>query len=87
MNGPTDPSPGERHPGTSPGRPAPPTPESEGRIDGADLDLLLIGGGIQGASVLQAAAAAGLRAGLLERREAASGTSSRSSKLIQGGRR
>ena len=37
--------------------------------------------------MLQAAAAAGLRAGLLERREAAIGTSSRSSKLIHGGLR
>ena len=83
MNGPT----GEWHPGTSPDRPAPPTPESEDRVDGADLDLLVIGGGIQGVGVLQAAAAAGLRAGLLERREAAIGTSSRSSKLIHGGLR
>ena len=87
MNGPTGPSPGERHPGTSQDRPAPPTPESVDRVDGADLDLLVIGGGIQGAGVLQAAAAAGLRAGLLERREAAIGTSSRSSKLIHGGLR
>ena len=71
MNGPT----GEWHPGTGPDRPAPPTPESEDRVDGADLDLLVIGGGIQGVGVLQAAAAAGLRAGLLERREAAIGTS------------
>lgn len=87
MNGPIGDEPGERHPGTGPGRPAPPTPESDVRVDGAELDLLVIGGGIQGAGVLQAAAAAGLRAGLLERREAAIGTSSRSSKLIHGGLR
>ena len=52
-----------------------------------ELDLVVVGGGIQGAGVLQAAAAAGWRAALVERRELAVGTSSRSSKLIHGGLR
>ncbi len=51
------------------------------------LDVLVVGGGIQGAGVLQALAAAGYSACLLERRELACGTSSRSSKLIHGGLR
>ena len=50
-------------------------------------DVLVIGGGIQGAGVLQAAAAAGHGALLLEARDFARGTSSRSSKLIHGGLR
>ncbi|MBL8863207.1 MAG: FAD-dependent oxidoreductase [Planctomycetes bacterium] len=50
-------------------------------------DLVVVGGGIHGAGVLQAAAAAGLSALLLEERELAAGTSSRSSKLIHGGLR
>src|SRR5260370_3986093 len=45
------------------------------------------GGGIHGAGVLQAAAAAGHSALLIERLGLASGTSSRSSKLIHGGLR
>jgi len=49
--------------------------------------VVIIGGGIHGAGVLQAAAAAGFRALLIERRGLASGTSSRSSKLIHGGLR
>lgn len=50
-------------------------------------DLAVIGGGIHGVGVLQAAAAAGLSAILLEERAIAAGTSSRSSKLIHGGLR
>src|SRR5271167_4239880 len=52
-----------------------------------EYDVIIIGGGIHGAGVLQAAAAAGFRALLIERRALASGTSSRSSKLIHGGLR
>jgi len=52
-----------------------------------EFDLVVIGGGIQGVGVLQAAAAAGWRAALIEERALASGTSSRSSKLIHGGLR
>lgn len=53
----------------------------------ATLDLLVVGGGIAGVGVLQAAAAAGYDALLLEQRHVAAGTSSRSSKLIHGGLR
>lgn len=50
-------------------------------------DAVVIGGGIHGAGVAQAAAAAGYSALLLERKGVGSGTSSRSSKLIHGGLR
>jgi glycerol-3-phosphate dehydrogenase len=52
-----------------------------------EYDVVIIGGGIHGAGVLQAAAAAGYKALLIERQALASGTSSRSSKLIHGGLR
>lgn len=52
-----------------------------------EYDVVVVGGGIHGAGVLQAAAASGLRALLIERTGLASGTSSRSSKLIHGGLR
>jgi len=50
-------------------------------------DLLVVGGGITGAAVLRDAASRGLRALLVERWDFASGTSSRSSKMIHGGLR
>ncbi|MEW6331182.1 MAG: FAD-dependent oxidoreductase [Pseudomonadota bacterium] len=50
-------------------------------------DVVIVGGGIHGVGVAQAAAAAGHSALLLERQELAHGTSSRSSKLIHGGLR
>src|SRR6266404_570698 len=50
-------------------------------------DVVVVGGGIHGAGVLQAAAAAGHSTLLIERLGLASGTSSRSSKLIHGGLR
>ena len=52
-----------------------------------DCDVLVIGGGIHGVGVAQAAAAAGYEVVLLEQSDLASGTSSRSSKLIHGGLR
>ena len=52
-----------------------------------DYDVAIIGGGIHGVGVAQAAAAAGYRTILLEKTALASGTSSRSSKLIHGGLR
>jgi glycerol-3-phosphate dehydrogenase len=52
-----------------------------------EFDVVIIGGGIHGAGVLQAAAAAGHSALLIERQSLAAGTSSRSSKLIHGGLR
>src|SRR6202161_4031522 len=51
------------------------------------FDVVIVGGGIHGAGVLQAAAAAGHSGLLIEKRALASGTSSRSSKLIHGGLR
>jgi len=48
---------------------------------------VVVGGGIHGAGVLQAAVAAGHSALLIEKGALASGTSSRSSKLIHGGLR
>jgi glycerol-3-phosphate dehydrogenase len=52
-----------------------------------EYDVIIIGGGVHGAGVLQAAAAAGHRALLIEKHALASGTSSKSSKLIHGGLR
>lgn len=57
------------------------------RAERDGVDVLVIGGGISGAGVLREAAARGLRAFLVERSDFASGTSSRSSKMIHGGLR
>jgi glycerol-3-phosphate dehydrogenase len=54
---------------------------------GSDLDVLIIGGGINGAGIARDAARRGLRAALVEMGDLASGTSSRSSKLVHGGLR
>ncbi len=51
------------------------------------FDLLVIGGGISGVAVARDAARRGLRTGLIEARDFASGTSSRSSRLVHGGLR
>ena len=51
------------------------------------LDLLVIGGGITGAGVARDAAMRGLSVALIEAQDLASGTSSRSSKMIHGGLR
>src|SRR5512135_2703546 len=50
-------------------------------------DLIVIGGGITGAGILREASRAGLKALLVEGHDFASGTSSRSSKLVHGGLR
>src|ERR1051326_4534022 len=50
-------------------------------------DLVVIGGGITGAGILPEATRAGFRALLVEGHDFASGTSSRSSKLVHGGLR
>jgi glycerol-3-phosphate dehydrogenase len=52
-----------------------------------ELDVLVVGGGVVGAGSALDAATRGLRVGLVEARDFASGTSSRSSKLIHGGLR
>lgn len=51
------------------------------------FDLVVIGGGITGAGIARDAAMRGLRVALLEAQDFASGTSSRSSKMIHGGLR
>ena len=51
----------------------------------ADLDVLVIGGGITGAGVARDATLRGLRVALVERTDWAAGTSSRSSKMIHSG--
>jgi glycerol-3-phosphate dehydrogenase len=51
------------------------------------FDVVVVGGGIHGVGVAQAAAAHGHSVLLLEKRALAAGTSSRSSKLIHGGLR
>src|SRR3954471_17540064 len=51
------------------------------------FDVLVIGGGITGAGVALDAASRGLHTALVERRDFASGTSSKSSKMVHGGLR
>ena len=52
-----------------------------------EFDILVIGGGVTGAGAVLDAASRGLKVALVEARDIASGTSSRSSKLIHGGLR
>jgi glycerol-3-phosphate dehydrogenase len=52
-----------------------------------EFDILIIGGGVTGAGAALDAASRGLKVALVEARDLASGTSSRSSKLIHGGLR
>lgn len=52
-----------------------------------NYDVLVIGGGITGAGVAREAAAAGLKTLLVEQKDYAWGTSSRSSKMVHGGLR
>ncbi|MFT4264982.1 MAG: glycerol-3-phosphate dehydrogenase/oxidase [Nocardioides sp.] len=53
----------------------------------SELDVLVVGGGVVGAGVALDAVTRGLSTGLVEQRDLASGTSSRSSKLVHGGLR
>src|SRR5882724_9475590 len=57
------------------------------RLASERFDVLVIGGGVTGAGTALDAASRGLRVALVEARDLASGTSSRSSKLIHGGLR
>ena len=50
-------------------------------------DIIVVGGGITGTGILREAARLGLKVLLLEQNDFASGTSSRSSKLVHGGLR
>ena len=57
------------------------------RLADEQFDVLVVGGGITGAGVALDAASRGLRTALVERDDFASGTSSKSSKLVHGGLR
>ncbi|GAA4861849.1 glycerol-3-phosphate dehydrogenase [Saccharopolyspora cebuensis] len=57
------------------------------RLGDEEFDVVVIGGGVTGAGVALDAATRGLRVALVEARDLASGTSSRSSKLFHGGLR
>jgi glycerol-3-phosphate dehydrogenase len=71
-------------PGTlSPGRRAADLTE----VAGAEVDVVVVGGGVTGAGVALDAAARGLSVMLLERADLAAGTSRWSSKLVHGGLR
>src|SRR3970040_351189 len=57
------------------------------RLRSESFDLLVIGGGITGAGIALDAVSRGLKVALVEKNDFASGTSSRSTKLIHGGLR
>lgn len=57
------------------------------RLGSEDFDVVVIGGGVTGAGAALDAATRGLRVALVEARDLAAGTSSRSSKLFHGGLR
>ena len=72
-----------------PGNPAPP-PSRQAMLDALareHFDVLVVGGGITGCGIARDAALRGLRVALVEKDDFASGTSSRSSRLIHGGLR
>ena len=57
------------------------------KIEEESYDLLIIGGGVTGAGIALDAATRGLKTVLIEKKDFASGTSSKSTKLIHGGLR
>ena len=57
------------------------------QLGAGELDVLVVGGGIVGVGAALDAVTRGLNVGLVEQRDLASGTSSRSSKLVHGGLR
>jgi glycerol-3-phosphate dehydrogenase len=59
--------------------------EALARLATETFDVLVVGGGITGVGVALDAASRGLRTALVERDDVASGTSSKSSKLVHGG--
>ena len=61
--------------------------ENLAQIDAGMFDVLVVGGGVTGVGVALDAASRGLRTVLVERDDFASGTSSKSSKLVHGGLR
>jgi len=62
-------------------------PATFAKLEERVFDLVVIGGGITGAGIARDAAMRGLSVALIEARDYASGTSSRSSKMIHGGLR
>ena len=62
-------------------------PDALRRLSGEAFDVLVVGGGITGVGCALDAATRGLRVALVEAHDFASGTSSRSSKLVHGGLR
>ena len=58
-------------------------PDAAGKSD--EFDMIVIGGGITGCGIARDAALRGLRVALVEMNDFASGTSSRSSRLVHGG--
>jgi glycerol-3-phosphate dehydrogenase len=64
-----------------------PRAEAVATLTAEPFDVLVIGGGITGAGVALDAATRGYSVALIERNDYASGTSSRSSKLVHGGLR
>jgi glycerol-3-phosphate dehydrogenase len=56
-------------------------------MEASELDVLVVGGGVVGTGCALDAVTRGLRVGMVEARDWASGTSSRSSKLLHGGLR
>ncbi len=57
------------------------------KLAAEELDVLVIGGGVVGAGAALDAVTRGLKTGLVEMRDYAAGTSSRSTKLFHGGLR
>lgn len=66
---------------------APSREETVSRLKEEEFDMLVVGGGAVGVGVAMDAATRGLRVALVEKNDFASGTSSRSTKLIHGGLR
>lgn len=62
-------------------------PQILSKLKKTDFDLLVIGGGITGAGIALDAAARGMKTAVVEKNDFASGTSSKSTKLIHGGLR
>ena len=56
-------------------------------LKSTEFDLLVVGGGITGSGIALDAASRGMKVALIEKNDFASGTSSKSTKLIHGGLR
>ncbi|MCH3881324.1 glycerol-3-phosphate dehydrogenase/oxidase [Tenacibaculum aquimarinum] len=61
--------------------------ETQQELQNTEFDLLIIGGGITGAGIALDAISRGMKVALIEKNDFASGTSSKSTKLIHGGLR